>query len=256
MAQRRMFSLDIVGSEEFLEMPHSSQSLYFQLAMRADDDGFIQPKNIMRLTCANADDLKVLMCKRFLLPFESGVVVIKHWLIHNMIRKDRHTPTRFINEKSTLFLKDNNAYTDNEHKGSPLCIRDDNQMTTKCQPSDNQMSAQVRLGKVRLGKDRLGKDRLGESIAQNANNETKPHRFIPPTIEEVRAYCKERQNNVEPSRFVDHYEAKGWMIGKNKMKDWKACVRTWERQCFTGDRQQKKKSVFEINQEKMATGDY
>ncbi len=140
-----MFSPDIVESEEFLDMPHSSQSLYFHLAMRADDDGFVQPKTIMRLIGANADDLKVLLGKRFLLPFESGVVVVKHWLIHNMIRADRYKQTRFLKEKNTLFLKENKAYTDNGKKGVPM-------LATTWQPSDNQMAPQVRLGKVRLGK--------------------------------------------------------------------------------------------------------
>lgn len=125
-------------------MPHSSQSLYFHLAMRADDDGFVQPKAIMRLTGANQDDLKVLLAKRFLLPFESGVVVIKHWLIHNMIRTDRYKPTRFAGEKSLLFLKENNAYTDNSNKGKSL-------LATKWQPNGNHPAPQVRLGKVRLG---------------------------------------------------------------------------------------------------------
>jgi hypothetical protein len=137
MPQRRMFSPDIVKSEEFITMPISSQALYFHLGMDADDDGFIQPKITMRLLGANDDDLKVLLTKRFLLHFEGGVVVIKHWLIHNMIRADRHKPTRFQKEKNTLKIKGNKAYTDKNMLG--------------CQ-DDNQMSAQVRLGKVRLGK--------------------------------------------------------------------------------------------------------
>ena len=131
MAQRRMFSPQIVCSEEFLTMPISSQALYFQLGMNADDDGFIQPKITMRTVGSNDDDLKVLLTKRFLLAFEGGVVVIKHWLIHNLIQKDRYHPTRFQEEKKTLFIKDNKAYTE----------------------SVNRMLPEVRLGKVRLGKD-------------------------------------------------------------------------------------------------------
>lgn len=144
MAQRRMFSLDIVGSEEFLDMPTTSRELYFQLGMWADDDGFVQPKLIMRTIGANEDDLRVLIGKRFLLIFESGVVVIKHWLIHNLIRHDRYKPTRFQEEKKLLLVKENKAYTE---------------LDTKWQPTDNQMAPQDRLGK-----DRLGKVRLEESI--------------------------------------------------------------------------------------------
>lgn len=135
MAQRRMFSPDIVCSEEFLEMPPSSRELYFQLGMRADDDGFIQPNGVMRTLGSSTDDLKVLVAKRFLLPFETGVVVIKHWLIHNMIRADRYKETRFLEEKKTLYLKDNKAYTDRLPSG--------------CQ-NDNQPAPQVRLGKDRI----------------------------------------------------------------------------------------------------------
>ena len=143
MAQRRMFSPDIVDSDAFLDMPISSQALYFHLAMRADDDGFISPKKIMRLINVGNDDLKVLLTKRFLLPFESGVVVIKHWLIHNLIRKDRYKETRYIDEKRTLKIKENGAYTE---------------MATNGLPNDNQMAPQVRLGKVRLGKNNIDSD--------------------------------------------------------------------------------------------------
>jgi len=137
MSQRRMFSPDIVQSEEFITMPISSQALYFHLGMNADDDGFIQPKITMRILGANDDDLKVLLAKRFLLSFDHGVVVIKHWLIHNMIRADRYKETRFKKEKKQLFIKENKAYTDKNIPGCQI---------------GNQPVPQVRLGKVRLGK--------------------------------------------------------------------------------------------------------
>lgn len=115
-------------------MPVSSRDLYYQLAIRADDDGFIQPRLVMKTIGSTDDDLTVLLGKRFLLTFESGVVVVKHWLIHNMIRSDRYKPTRFQEEKSALYLKDNKAYT----LTTPVGLH-----------SGNQMAPQVRLGKVR-----------------------------------------------------------------------------------------------------------
>jgi len=136
MAQRRMFSPEIIESEDFLALPVSSQALYLHLAMNADDDGFIQPQKIMRMVGSSGDDLKILLAKRFLLSFQSGVVVIKHWLIHNLIRGDRYKETRFIDEKKTLKIKDNKAYTELDKSG--------------CQ-SVNQCPPQVRLGKDRLG---------------------------------------------------------------------------------------------------------
>ena len=100
MAQKRMFSLQIVDTDAFLDMPLSSQLLYFHLTMRADDEGFIgNPKKIMRLIGVQDDDMKILLAKRFILSFESGVVVIKHWLIHNTIRMDRFNKTSYGKEK-------------------------------------------------------------------------------------------------------------------------------------------------------------
>ena len=135
-----MFSPEIVESEEFLSMPPSSQNLYFHLGMNGDDDGFIQPQKVMRGLGAVADDLKVLLSKRFLLNLEDGVMVIKHWLIHNMIRSDRYKPTRFQEQKKSLYIKENNAYTDNPDNGKPL-------LATKWQPNGNHLAPQVRLGK-------------------------------------------------------------------------------------------------------------
>ena len=113
MAERRMFAKTIIDSDAFLDMPLSSQALYFHLSMRADDDGFINnPKKIQRMVGASDDDLKLLVAKRFIIPFESGIVVIKHWKIHNYIQKDRYKPTIYQEEKQLLMEKENNVYTE------------------------------------------------------------------------------------------------------------------------------------------------
>lgn len=112
MAQKRMFSKTIIDSDAFLDMPHSTQLLYFHLNMRADDDGFINNcKNIMRMIACKEDDLKILITKKFVIPFESGVIVIKHWRIHNYIQNDRYTETKYKEEKSLLSLDENKSYT-------------------------------------------------------------------------------------------------------------------------------------------------
>ena len=112
MAEKRMFSKTIIDSDVFLDMSLSTQALYFHLSMRADDDGFINnPRKIQRMVGANDDDLKVLIAKKFILPFESGIVVIKHWKIHNYIQKDRYKETAYIEEKSMLVTKENKAYS-------------------------------------------------------------------------------------------------------------------------------------------------
>ena len=144
MAERRMFAKTIIDSDAFLDMPLSSQALYFHLSMRADDDGFLNnAKKIQRtLGCAD-DDLKILFAKNFVIPFETGVCVIKHWLIHNMIQKDRYKVTMYSEEKDKLSIKNNKSYT----------------MLTECVQDVNTPLPQVRLGKVRLGKDSKSIDR-------------------------------------------------------------------------------------------------
>lgn len=149
MAERRMFSKTIIDSDAFLDMPQSSQLLYFHLAMRADDDGFINnPKSIMRNVKCNEDDLKLLIVKKFLIPFESGVVVIKHWRIHNYIRSDRYKETKYKEEKASLGLDENNAYTQSKND-----LVD--KMDTNGIPVVYQMDTQYGDTQDRLSKDRL-----------------------------------------------------------------------------------------------------
>ncbi len=111
MAQRRMFNKQITNSDDFLEMPMSSQCLYFHLSMNADDDGFINNwKSIMKLAGAKEDDLKVLAAKQYIIPFDTGVIVIKHWKLNNYLQKDRMTPTNYQKELSQLSLENGNVY--------------------------------------------------------------------------------------------------------------------------------------------------
>jgi hypothetical protein len=201
MAERRMFAKQIIDSDAFLDMPLSAQALYFHLSMRADDDGFLNnPKKIQRMVGASDDDCKLLLMKRFIIAFDSGVVVIKHWKIHNYIQKDRYKPTIYQEEKSLLTEKDNKVYTD--------CIQDVPTLETQYRVSIEQES---------------------EEEESNVSQAKTRKRFTPPTLEEVRSYCQERKNNVDAQRFIDYYTANGWMVGKNKMKDWRAAVRNWER---------------------------
>ena len=145
MAERRMFAKTIIDSDAFLDMPQTTQLLYFHLSMRADDDGFINnPRSIMRNARCTEDDLKVLVSKKFIIPFENGIVVIKHWKIHNYIAKDRYKETKYKEEKSTLFLDENNAYT-----------RNVDEMYTDCIQTVYELETQDRLGKDRLGKDSI-----------------------------------------------------------------------------------------------------
>ena len=215
MAERRMFAKTIVLSDAFLDMPMSARCLYFTLGMLADDDGFVNsPKSIMRQVGASIDDMNILLARKFILAFESGVIVIKHWRIHNYIQKDRYKGSKYIEEKSTLAVDENGAYTE--------CIHDVSIPDT-----------QVRLGKVSLGKV----NNIGDiPQAESPPSAKKRTVFKPPTIEEVRAYCLERGNSVDAERWHNHYSSNGWTVGKTKMVDWKAAVRTWERNGYDRDR--------------------
>lgn len=165
MAEKRMFSKTIIDSDAFLDMPLSSQALYFHLSMRADDDGFVNnPKKIQRLTGCGDDDLKLLMAKKFLIPFESGIVVIKHWRIHNYIRTDRYKETNYIEEKSMLGIEKNKAYSllvENKDC-TPLISLSQNGMSNGI-PTGDKLDTQNRLDKNRLEENSIDKSRQEEN---------------------------------------------------------------------------------------------
>ena len=193
MAQKRMFDKSITNSDDFIEMPISSQVLYFHLSMNADDDGFVNNwTSIMRMTGTKEDDLKVLIAKQFIIPFDSGVIVIKHWRINNFLRKDRHIGTKFKEELAMLEANDNQEYV----------------WLTNGQP--------------RIDKNRLDKNSIEHGEKLNK-------KFIKPTLEEIKQYCLERNNNIDAEHFYNYYESNGWKVGKNKMASWKSAIITWEK---------------------------
>jgi hypothetical protein len=154
MAERRMFTKKITDSDAFIEMSSAAQALYFHLNQGADDDGFNnQIQMAMHKAHASTDDLKILMAKNFVIRFESGVIVIKHWRMHNTLRKDRYTPTNYQEELSQLGIKENGSYSL------------DCQVVAKRLPSGCQA---VAAGKVSIGKDSIGQYRLGEGSVEPA----------------------------------------------------------------------------------------
>ena len=210
MAERRMMAKSIIKSDRFLEMPMSSQLLYFHLLSDADDDGFINaPKSIMRVIGAKEDDMRVLQAKGYTIPFDSGVIVIKHWRIHNSLRKDRYNPNpQLENERKQLVFNDKKEY----------------ELIQSWQPNGNHLATN---GCHSIGKDSIGKD----SVYSGRDKSQPTHTYFkPPTVDEVKQYCIERNNNIDAEYFVDFQEARGWVLSNGKkMKDWKATIRTWER---------------------------
>ncbi len=183
MAERRMFAKTIIDSDAFLDMPLSTQALYFHLSMRADDDGFINnPNRIIRMINANNDDLRVLITKRFVLVFESGVIVIKHWRLHNTLRKDRYKPTIYQKEFQKLQLNGDGGYTERTSFG---CQEDAKRLPYGCQTVDtvvdieerqkndeskeiNELDVGCQSGNQMATQVRLGKD----SLVKNTNKQT------------------------------------------------------------------------------------
>ena len=203
MAKRRMFSLDVVDTDVFLDLPASSQSLYFHLGMRADDDGFVSsPKRITAMVNASGDDLKLLIAKGFIIPFEAGVCVIRDWKVNNYIQSDRYTPSIYIEEKAHLSCGKNSRYS---YSDTP-CIQNVSKADTQ---------------------DRREKGRGRKS--NGAATPPRAKRFTPPTLAEVQSYVAERHSPVDPQGFIDFYESKGWLVGKAPMKDWQAACRNAER---------------------------
>lgn len=216
MARRRMFANAIITSAKFLRMPATSRLLYYDLGMAADDDGCVEAFSVMRMTGATEDDLRVLASKGFVKVLNADLVsYILDWNTNNQIRKDRYVEGMYKHLIDTACT---------------VLLQDGDEMTTICQPNGNQMTPQYSKGKL------SGVEESIEGVAEAINGPSNPKqkRFIPPTVEQVREYCLERGNTVDPQRFVDHYTSNGWMVGKNKMKDWKAAVRTWERNTIDG----------------------
>ena len=210
MAERRMMSKKIIHSDSFLDLPATTQNLYFHLMLEGDDEGFVNsPKRIQRTIGATDGDAQMLIAKKFIISFESGVIVIKHWRIHNYIQNDRFKESSHFEERSKLVIKDNNAYS----------FDDGYSVDTNCTPS---------IGEVSIGKVRLGEDSIGESTP------AKPRRFTPPTLQEVKSRISEMNYSIDAERFMNYYESNGWMVGRNKMKDWKSALANWSKDKRTG----------------------
>ena len=174
MAEKRMFSSNVIDSDAFLDMSPTARLLYYDMGMRADDDGFIDsPKKIMRIIGASDSDLKELIDNGFVLRFESGVIVIRHWYVNNRVRRDTYHETIYTEEKSRLLLEKNNVYQ----------LRNDS-VTDTLQTRD-EIGSQIRGGEDRIDKDRLGKDRLGEGCAcvREESSEIQADCLTPPSQE-------------------------------------------------------------------------
>lgn len=256
MAERRMMAIRVIDEDAFLDLPSGARLLYYDLSMRADDDGFITPKKVMRLIGASQKDLDALIEAGFLISFESGVVAITHWRANNTIRKDRYNPTVYQEEFSQLAVNNGKyeRYTNDERQ--PMVAEEseedsesDNQVATNGKPDGNQMEtdgcqsdnrngnqmATKRQPMVATGKDRLGEEKGFALLSESSSQREAPQHgnqvatiFTPPTLEEVRTYFGSNCLKGNPDTFWSTYAAVGWIDGLGRdVKDWHALARKW-----------------------------
>lgn len=241
LAQKRMFTMKIVDSDAFLDMPATTQCLYFHLNMRADDDGFIgNPKRIMKITGASEDDLRLLIAKRFVLTFEDGVIVIKHWRMHNTLSRDRYTETSYIDEKRMLLLKENGSYSlasGNVIDDTKLIERSNRQThnrrnkdaTKTHTEKDIGLDKDIDIDKEKDNKLIVSKDTICQTDVQRTIDEwntleefgiTPVKRMTPKREQAVKARIRQNHmddileaiENIRHSSFLQGQNKEGWMI--------------------------------------------
>ena len=250
MANKRMFTMKIVDTDAFLDMPLSTQCLYFHLNMRADDDGFIgNPKRIEKIIGANDDDLKLLIAKRFVILFDDGVIVIKHWRMHNTLSRDRYIETSYTDEKKKLLLKDNGSYslTNGNSIDDTKLIERSNRQTQKRRKTDEQKThsdKDIGLDKgleldldIELDKDKekdindliVSKDTIRQTDVQRIIDEwntleefgiTPVKRMTPKREQSLKARIRQNHmddileaiENIRHSSFLQGQNKEGWMI--------------------------------------------
>lgn len=264
MAQKRMFRLDVLETDAFMEMPLTTQALYFWLGLKADDDGFIgNPNMVTRNVGASSDDLKLLIAKGFLIQFADGVVVVKHWRMHNTLSANRYKETKYLEDKSILRIKDNKAYSLNS--GMPIDDSHQIAMSSRQSEKDEQKTNNRRaIDEQKTKKDEqktntdidIGIDKdLDKDIdinplcippLQGGESEKEPQiekpkrkytkkPFVPPTLSDIENYAREANLNVDPQAFYDYFTAPNdagqtWIDSEGKpVRNWKQKMQTWNR---------------------------
>ncbi len=230
MAEKRMFSRAITFSDRFLDLPDPEKVLYYSLGMCADDDGFLgNAKSISRMVGISPSCLESLERKGFVFIFPSGVVVIRHWLVNNLIRKERHTPTVYQDEMAMLTVCADRTYALIPEGGAggekaldcPAPI---------CHPTVTQPAAQNRIGENKKEYTRSGEGNGCRAVPDRPmQDQGKPDAPAAPSLEEVIAFSLERNGTVDPHLFFDYYAARGWRIGDTPVQNWKAAFRSWEK---------------------------
>lgn len=216
MAQKRMFDKRVIESDRFTDLPNSTKALYFMAGMSADDKGFFQPRRLQKTYGFAEDDFKVLIAKNYFIVFESGVMVVTDWNKNNWLDSRRITETEYVDELKLLKLI-NNKY---------------------------ELKSENELAKPMLRENSIEENSIEENSIVYKESKKKESRFAKPSLTEIQNYCNERKNGINANAFYDFYESKNWYVGKNKMRDWKAAIRTWEQR----NKKDNKKRWWEENE--------
>lgn len=262
MASKRMFNLSVIDTDAFLEMPTSTQALYFHLNMRADDDGFVaSPKIITRTVGASEDDLKLLIAKRFVLLFDDGVIVIKHWRMHNTLSVNRYKETNFLEDKALLKIKANKSYTlgEGEVIDDTKLIESGKRQTIDKQKTNNRQAIdkqKTNTDKNRIDKNRIDKNSIDKNRVYIASEEATPapkvkkHKFgkykhvllSDEDIEKLKHDIGEEMTN-KTVVFLDEYiEMKGY-----KAKNHYLAIKKWVIDAVKEQDQKKRRTAEPIN---------
>ena len=273
MGERRMVSRRIVETAKFLKLDATARLLYYDLIVRADDDGVVEAFPVIKLTSADEKDLQALEAAGFIKIMNDDLVsYIMKWKEHNWIRKDRKTDSVYKSLLLETFPDIDLVSSSKEPPESTACQSDgchmsdiwqsnDSQVSVTCQPNDG-------ISKDKLREDKLSQDKSREAIKEKKQSKekftsseslsdpdvsgnaepcqcspAKSTRFVKPSLEDVAAYCRERRNSVSAEAFMAFYESNGWKVGRNPMKDWKAAVRTWEQRERADGRSARKEQI-------------
>lgn len=216
MAEKRMFTKHVIDSDAFLDMPLSTQALYFHLCMRADDDGFINnPKKLQRYIGAGDDDLRLLLAKRFVIGFESGVIVIKHWRMHNTLRRDRYNPTQYQEEFAQLTLKDNHAYSERGQEAIDS--------VAKRLPNGCHSVVEYSIDKCREEKESVGEGNDTAVVCTSCGKDVDI-----PSLDDVAKHVSEKGYIVNPMRFYTYYANRDWKSVSGYPVDWRMKLKEWD----------------------------
>lgn len=208
MASRRMFSLAVVDTDLFQDMPPSAQALYFHLGLHGDDDGFVSsPRKITRGAGCSEEDLKTLCGKGLIIPFDNGVIVIRDWLLNNTVKNDRYKPTIYQAQMALLVTDEANRY----------------QLVSSLEPGVIQTGNNVEPQLNRTEQN------ITQSNGERADRSHTRSQFEPPSVDDVKAFAEENGLVLNAGAFCDYYAARGWHMGNVPMVDWKAAARAWER---------------------------